>query len=186
MKSIHRLGMGVIVLLMIICPAYLAQDDHQRKDATAPETKSMRVWVFLKTGDLLTGYLIKAGSKIVEIDGDGSPPMQIPTRDINHIRFGEGTAEKPGGPIRVPEIIEKPIERSDVFPMSENLKPEITYKEPAKYTQEALNHGVKGVVVLNAIFNADGTISRIRIVRGLPYGLTESSIEAVKKIKFKP
>ncbi|HKX32107.1 MAG TPA: energy transducer TonB [Blastocatellia bacterium] len=186
MKSIHRFGMGVIILLMIACPAYPAQDDNQRKEATAPETKSIRVWVFLKTGDLLTGYLVKADSNFVEIDGEGTPPRQIPTRDINHIRFGEGAAEKPGGPIRIPEIIEQPIERADVLPMSENLKPEIIYKEPAKYTQEAMDHGVKGIVVLNVIFNADGTISRIRIVRGLPYGLTERSIDAVKKIRFKP
>jgi protein TonB len=86
----------------------------------------------------------------------------------------------------MPDIIDKPVERPDVIPMNENLRPEITYKERPGYTQEARDNGVQGTVVLNVIFEADGTISRIRVVRGLPDGLVERAIEATRKIKFKP
>jgi TonB family protein len=41
-------------------------------------------------------------------------------------------------------------------------------------------------VVLNVIFTADGRITSIRVVRGLPDGLTEKAIEAAQKIRFQP
>jgi TonB family protein len=36
------------------------------------------------------------------------------------------------------------------------------------------------------IFTADGRIDSIRVVRGLPDGLTEKAIEAAKRIRFQP
>lgn len=62
----------------------------------------------------------------------------------------------------------------------------ILYKEKAKYTEEARQNKVQGTVVLSAIFSAGGQISNIRVIRGLPDGLTEKAIEAAQKIRFKP
>lgn len=59
-------------------------------------------------------------------------------------------------------------------------KPEPTYSEEAKSEQ------IRGTVILKCIFAADGTVTNIRVVRGLPGGLTERSIEAARKIKFIP
>ncbi len=70
--------------------------------------------------------------------------------------------------------------------MSEKLKPTILYREKAKYTEEARQHKVEGTVVLTVVFGADGRIQDIRTVRGLPDGLTETSIEAAQKIRFHP
>jgi len=70
--------------------------------------------------------------------------------------------------------------------MSEKLKPTILYREKAKYTEEARQHKVEGTVVLTVVFGADGRIHDIRKVRGLPEGLTETSIEAAQKIRFQP
>ncbi|MEP7341356.1 MAG: TonB family protein [Acidobacteriota bacterium] len=39
-------------------------------------------------------------------------------------------------------------------------------------------------MVLNLVFTADGNIENIRVVRGLPHGLTEAAIEAAKAIRF--
>ena len=36
------------------------------------------------------------------------------------------------------------------------------------------------------VFTAGGTIENIRVVRGLPDGLTEKAIEAAKRIRFQP
>jgi TonB family protein len=63
---------------------------------------------------------------------------------------------------------------------------QILYKEKAKYTEEARQNKVQGTVVLSAIFTSDGGINSIRVIRGLPDGLTEKAIEAAKKIRFKP
>ena len=45
---------------------------------------------------------------------------------------------------------------------------------------------MQGVVVLNVVFGAEGQVREIRVLRGLPYGLTESAIEAARRIRFQP
>ena len=59
-------------------------------------------------------------------------------------------------------------------------KPEPTYTERARGEQ------LTGTVVLKCVFAADGTIKNIQVVVGLPYGLTDKSIEAARQIKFVP
>jgi TonB family protein len=57
--------------------------------------------------------------------------------------------------------------------------------EPA-YTDEARNKGIKGVVVIKAVFSSSGQVTNIRVIQGLPYGLTEEAVAAVRQIKFEP
>jgi TonB family protein len=66
------------------------------------------------------------------------------------------------------------------------VKPRVTYRENAKYTEEARENVIHGTVALNVIFGVDGTISGVRVTSGLPYGLTESAIDAVGKVRFEP
>jgi TonB family protein len=54
------------------------------------------------------------------------------------------------------------------------------------YTDKARSKQVTGTIVLKCIFAADGTITNIYLIRGLPHGLTEKTIEAARKIKFVP
>ncbi|NOT62484.1 MAG: energy transducer TonB, partial [Acidobacteria bacterium] len=65
-------------------------------------------------------------------------------------------------------------------------RPTILYKEKAKYTEEARQNKVQGTVALSVVFTADGRITSIRVVRGLPDGLTEKAIEAAQRIRFQP
>lgn len=64
--------------------------------------------------------------------------------------------------------------------------PQILRQQRPKYTEEARRNKIKGVVVLNAVFRADGTMSDISIIRGLGYGLDEEAIKAGYLIKFIP
>jgi TonB family protein len=73
-----------------------------------------------------------------------------------------------------------------VEPMTASLRPTILYREKAKYTEEARRTGVHGTVVLSVVFRTDGAITNIRVIRGLPDGLTEKAIEAARKIRFQP
>lgn len=73
-----------------------------------------------------------------------------------------------------------------VLPMSAELRPTTLYREAARYTQQARDNKVQGTVVLNLVFSKEGKIITVRVVRGLPDGLTESAIEAARKIRFKP
>ncbi len=73
-----------------------------------------------------------------------------------------------------------------VLVMGTDLRPQILYRERAKYTEEARSNKVQGVVVLSVIFSKQGKLLVSGVVRGLPYGLTEMSIEAARKIRFTP
>jgi TonB family protein len=71
-------------------------------------------------------------------------------------------------------------------PQTGIVKPSVTYREKAKYTEEARYNVIHGTVALNVIFGVDGTISGVKVVRGLPYGLTESAIDAAGRVRFEP
>ena len=62
----------------------------------------------------------------------------------------------------------------------------VTARSTARYTDEALEKAVSGRVVLKAVFSAEGKITDVNVVKGLPDGLTETAIQAAKKIKFNP
>jgi TonB family protein len=55
-----------------------------------------------------------------------------------------------------------------------------------KYTDEARRQGLNGTVVLQAVIKTDGTIDILSVVRGMPLGLTENAIQALKQWQFRP
>ena len=57
--------------------------------------------------------------------------------------------------------------------------------EPA-YTEDARQNQITGTVVLKCVFSKNGSVTNIRVVSGLPFGLTERAIDAARKIKFIP
>ncbi|HEX5603617.1 MAG TPA: energy transducer TonB [Pyrinomonadaceae bacterium] len=71
-------------------------------------------------------------------------------------------------------------------PKEVDVKAEITAKKLPGYTREARRVGMEGIVVLKVLLLGDGKIGRVRVVRRLPYGLTENAIRVACEIKFKP
>ena len=67
-----------------------------------------------------------------------------------------------------------------------DTKVRLLSKPEPDYTDEAKQKGVRGVVVLKAVFSASGKVTNIRVVQGLSDGLTERAIAAAKQIKFIP
>jgi len=69
----------------------------------------------------------------------------------------------------------------------EGLKPvTILYKKKVEYTEIARINRLKGPIVLSALFMANGWLSGIKVVRGLPDGLTRRAINAMKLVRFTP
>ncbi|MGI8467875.1 MAG: energy transducer TonB [Pyrinomonadaceae bacterium] len=62
----------------------------------------------------------------------------------------------------------------------------IKTKPRAHYTDAARENFTQGVVKIAVEFGQDGKIKSAYIIQGLPNGLTEECIEAVKKIEFEP
>ena len=57
---------------------------------------------------------------------------------------------------------------------------------PPDYTPEARRARIQGVVVLDAVIDAEGRVASVKVLRGLPLGLTESAQEAVREWRFEP
>ncbi|MCI0387585.1 MAG: M56 family metallopeptidase [Acidobacteria bacterium] len=96
------------------------------------------------------------------------------------------TRLKDEGERKVSAIEPRQQSPAPIIPMDRSTRPTILYREKAKYTQEARDNAIQGVVILNVVFGADAQIRDIELVRGLPDGLNESAIEAAKKIRFEP
>jgi len=56
--------------------------------------------------------------------------------------------------------------------------PNPTYPEAARRAR------IQGVVVLECTIGKDGTVKRTKVLRGLPLGLTENAVSAVKRWRF--
>ena len=71
-------------------------------------------------------------------------------------------------------------------PSEVTTKARILSRAEPTYTEEARKNLVAGTVVLRAVFAFDGRVRGIRVVSGLPYGLTLRAVQAARSIKFIP
>jgi TonB family protein len=81
---------------------------------------------------------------------------------------GGGTG---GGPFRPGSGVEPPSIRHEVKP---------------DYTEEARRRNIRGDVLMEIVVKRDGTVTNVRVLRGLGYGLDERAVEAVKQWSFNP
>jgi TonB family protein len=78
----------------------------------------------------------------------------------------------PDAPLRVGGKVARPEVRSQVVP---------------KTTAESRrHHGFSGTVIVETIIDTEGTVRNVRVLKGLPMGLTECAVNAVKAWTFKP
>jgi TonB family protein len=195
MKRIYEAGIRMIALMIFVCPIVFGQNEGQ--DKAAAEAKPLTVSITLKSGEIVTGLLVKLDKDSVEYKVN-DVVQRRPMHEVSQIRFSEQVTSTAKTGTTIPVIDQsthaatadpatgKPNDQQTPAPSSINLRPVVLRKEKAGYTDEARRNGVQGIVVLNVIFAADGTITSIKVVRGLPDGLTEKAIEAAKKIRFRP
>ena len=98
----------------------------------------------------------------VEVSHIGTPPLESDTTSSSD------AAEK----IYPPQEVDKK------FQLIMNFHPQ--------YTPAAREQRVTGTVVLQCTLAADGNVRSIRVVSGLPFGLTESAIRSARKLRFIP
>jgi protein TonB len=61
----------------------------------------------------------------------------------------------------------------------------VTRVEPV-YTDIARKAHISGIVIIETIIDRNGNVTDARILKGLPLGLDQSALDAVKRWKFKP
>jgi TonB family protein len=169
MKPLNRTVMSLAVLFL----ASICSPAQNNADKKSPEQKSARqIWIRLRSGPVLTGDMVKIGPESVDFTEKGIS-QSVPCDDIIGVLFAP-----PPTPLSAPKDSPTPL------PMTASLRPTILYREKAVRNPKA--EGVQGTVVLQVVFNANGTITDVKIIRGLPYGLSDQAIEAAKSIRFIP
>lgn len=66
------------------------------------------------------------------------------------------------------------------------LAPKRTYAPDPHYPEEARHARVQGVVILQTIIDTLGQVTDVKVLKGLPSGLTEAAVEAVSSWRFEP
>jgi periplasmic protein TonB len=56
----------------------------------------------------------------------------------------------------------------------------------ADYTEDARRRGVEGEVLLEIVVRRDGSVGDVRLVNGLPDGLNDRAMAAVRQWRFSP
>ena len=95
---------------------------------------------------------------------------------------GGGPASRPNtGGGDVPTEHTRPFKQSEV-----TKRAVITLKPEPGFTESARRFEVTGTVRLRAILSKAGEVTNVSVVKSLPHGLTEQSIEAAKRMRFEP
>ena len=95
--------------------------------------------------------------------------------DPNADRKGSGDSGSGDGPGDGPVIL-----RAGMRP------PVVLSRVEPRYTEAARKVGLQGVVIVEAVIDQRGRVERVQVLRGLPLGLEEAAVAAVKQWKFDP
>jgi TonB family protein len=134
--------------------------------------------------------------------GNGIGGLQGSPRTVANTGFGGGgvgigVSRGPGGgaPAAVktgvfgaaPESTQAPVKSLRAAPPAPETQPvEVLFKPSPQYTEEARRLRVEGEVVLSVVFQADGTLRVVGVVKSLGHGLDQMAEQAASQIRFKP
>ncbi|HSB08343.1 MAG TPA: TonB family protein [Blastocatellia bacterium] len=118
----------------------------------------------------VTGPGVSTGVGVGRGAGVGPSPSQgLPS-------LGPGSGEFGGGG----------TPSSNASASSVDVKPVPLNNATPHYTEEARRNNTQGTVMMRVLVGADGLVKQVRIVRGLPDGLSERAIAAARQLKFRP
>src|SRR5438270_794113 len=114
----------------------------------------------------IVGFIIfMSATATHKVDAESKPIRAFLTSSA------EPPPPKDEGPLRVGGDVKAPVVIKRVEPQ---------YGELARHAK------VQGVVIIEAIIDKDGNVDKVKVIKGLPMGLSETAEQAVREWKFKP
>lgn len=136
-----------------------------------------------------------SGDRLYEFRAIGAAPDDARvSRFFSSLSFGKikdavELTEGPGLPFEVappPGTADDEAARKAFVGKEVTRKVRLGMKPEPSYTEAARQYEISGTVILKCVFRSNGSVTDIRTVSGLPYGLTDRAIQAAKRIKFIP
>ena len=110
------------------------------------------------------------------------PKNPLYTERLKQSRDYQQKAEPPPPPAPAPKTdAEKTKPAGPDF-----TAPELLNRVRPLYTEEARNRKIEGRVTMRILVGADGSVKDVKVIEGLPYGLTERATAAAYTLRFKP
>ena len=183
-----RLGIAAaivahIVLFLIVFPSYY--EEKILRVGSTPRVYKLRAVKFQQPPKpKIQRRVSKPKARAVPVPDatpdDPEPMVREESIDISDLDFPEvgDSVVIPNGPAG-PAIGPMQISGNVLAPVR-------IYSPDPHYPEEARHARVQGVVILQTIINIDGNVTDVKVLKGLPSGLTESAVAAVSSWRFKP
>ena len=162
----------VVALFAVIlfCPLAYSQSGRRAKEIKAPVSPPVEQ---------------PATSEVAKQSASSAAPVTA-ERNQDYRCTDDGTLERIIDTEGTAGDRTKPPDERILSSKETDSRVEILSKPQPTYTKEARRNGIQGFVSLKVLLSGHGKASRIRVLKGLPDGLTENAIRAACKMRFKP
>ncbi len=120
-------------------------------------------------GSILLGVLLAHSTAVLPAEGQSVP--------------------KPAATLPAQDPADKPWPPEGVSVIGQGVKsPEVIRDVKPRYTGDAMRQRIQGLVEVQAVILADGSVGPVRVVKSLDkeFGLDEQAVSAVKQWQFRP
>jgi TonB family protein len=141
-----------------------------------PGTYTLAAWHEGPGGgsEMTLGVIVKGSASLAPKTLEADPALFPP--DKGNLQYGDPKGDARNDPAGAKVYSGKEVDQ----------RAQILSRPKPIYTDEARKNLVSGTVVLKAVLASNGQVANIRVIKGLPNGLTEQAIAAAKELRFVP